>query len=178
MISGLANRAQRIRGPLFRSSDPIHMTITLFKNSDHDRFVREFADAVASVRGGTIDWNPNSDAHTQGAAVGYLASTATVSSIFVDAPCADVMAKMGAQLQVPYINLFFQEKMFWEFTLMVDGLIRIKFSVAPEEWGEVDPRRYVGTPEDLAELWSVPKARLERYMGTSKNPRFQPIIPI
>ena len=142
------------------------MIITLFKNDDHERFVRAFEDAVVSERAGTIDWkpDPNAQAREAGAFVGWLTSTGSVSSILVDEPCSDVMSKIAAKLQGPRINVFFQEKMIWEFGLICDGLLRVKFSVAPEEWGEVDPKRYVGTPADLAELWSVPIERIERYM--------------
>lgn len=140
--------------------------ITLFKNHNHKSFVRAFDSAVKSTRGGTIDWrpNPNAQARENGAFVGWATTTDSVSSIFVDAPCSDVTAGITKILKAPTIDVFFQENMFWEFSLEHEGSLRVNFSVAREEWGEINPEWEVGSAADLAELWSVPIQQVEKYM--------------
>jgi hypothetical protein len=141
------------------------MIINLFKNDNHECFIRAFRDAAAS-EGRKIELAPppKAQARDNGAVVGWCATTDTVSSIFVDAPCAGIMSKISEGLQAPCIDVFFQQHSFWEFSLRYEGLLRINFSVAPEEWGRVHPEWYVGTAEELAELWGVPVQHIERYM--------------
>jgi hypothetical protein len=142
------------------------MIISLFKMADRQRLADAFSEAVASTRRGSVDWNPNLDrtARESGATVGYFATSPAVGTISVDAACAQVFRAMREQLQVPCIDVFFQEKDFWEFALWHEGRTRVFFSVAPENWGEVDPARYFGTARDLADIWSVPVKRIENYM--------------
>ena len=142
------------------------MIITLFKADCRQRLADAFGDAVVSVRGGSVNWNPdpNQSPRENGAVVGWIANTTSVTSILVDSACYDVFTVVEDQLQVPSIHVLFQEKSFWEFQLWHEGHDRVRFSVCPEQWGEVDPASQVGTPQDLADIWSVPVERIDKYM--------------
>ncbi len=143
------------------------MEIYLFKNNDPLRILEVFEDAVQFIRKGAVDWNFPEDGQPKIGSMdttGWLTTKGGISSITVDAPCADVMTAMARNLGSPKLVVFFQEKSFWEFALYVDQAPVINFSTAAAEWGEVDPSAYFGTPQDLAEIWKVPVERIERYM--------------
>lgn len=143
------------------------MNIYLFKTKDPLALLDVFQEVVKSTRNGTVDWNfPKGGQPKLGSldSVGWLATNGWISSISVDAPCADVMAAVARNLGGPELVVFFQEKSFWEFALYVDQALVIKFSTAPAQWGDVESSAYFGTPQDLADIWEVPVERIERYM--------------
>jgi hypothetical protein len=144
--------------------------VTLFKNDNHERFLRAFNEAVRVERGEAIDWKRISEAYRERRIKqkGFFATSPTVDSIMLPEPyAAGIVSKIAKDLNVPRVDVFFQQHKLWEFALSVDGLTRIKFSVAPEAWEEPNPRWqefYVDTPRDLAEIWEVPVERIEKYM--------------
>ena len=91
---------------------------------------------------------------------------ATVGAIDPFSPLAIQISK---DCNCPMLGLMLQEKSFWEYELRSRGHTVDLFSTQPDAWDEPHGPEWKGNPSLLAELWGIPKERIEKYLTQWKK---------
>lgn len=135
------------------------MDFYLFRSGDPERFRQAFGQALENCMKQEV-YRGSFEA----AVSGILSHKDGITLVSLDKPGAGLMKELGRVLGSPRVAVLLQEKSFWELLVYLEDKCPIRFSTAPSEWGDYPPDKYYGTPQDLARIWGVPAARIERYM--------------
>lgn len=129
-------------------------------------FFQCFQEALKSKRRGVASFSKEDvlSCVSSKVVVGYFGAANGTVTLLIDAACADVMSELARLLKSPRIVVFFQEKSFWEFSLIVGNVDIVHFSTVPDYWEDSVPTRFFGSAEQVSQVWGVSAARIEKYL--------------
>lgn len=152
----------------------LRLTLRVFKGPDKEEFRRVFA-TEAERHGGGVSWDRKHAEREVDLRTTHQADVHTVFMPYLRGSADGMLCHLvGAALYAPWIEARIQEGTLWDYSLFNGAKHVDQFSTLPEYWGDEDMNldEYRGNATLLAELWSVPLERVDRYL---RNWGMQPL---
>ncbi|HWB08753.1 MAG TPA: hypothetical protein VG826_06000 [Pirellulales bacterium] len=142
------------------------LTLRSFKGPTVEVFRMALQEAVDAC-GGMIFWECRRTRPEEDLRLTHQENVHTVFLPYLNGADHLLCRLVAGRLDVPWIETRIQEGAFWDYSLY-SGLDNVdNFSCLPEYWGPgdttaMDAQR--GRPQLLADVWQVPRGRIERYL--------------
>jgi hypothetical protein len=99
----------------------------------------------------------------------FAAEKDGVAAVGAVDPFSPLAIQVSTDCDCPMLWLMFQEDSFWEYGLSNGGHSVDLFSTLPNAWDEPHGPEWKRNPRLLAELWGIPKERIEKYLTQWKK---------
>lgn len=145
-----------------------YYALRLYKGTD-TATLRKVMEETAQFFEGSIHWNPGRSASGDcDLRTSHNGETHTVYIPYQHQAETIYCHEIGGRLKLPWIELRIQDGAIWDYSLYKGDQNLDNFSVCPQycdlgvDAQSLEAQR--GNPQVLAEAWSIPVARIEKYM--------------
>lgn len=142
------------------------LRLRAFKGPDEEEFRKVFVEEVERC-GGEVHWRAAKKGPQEDLRTTHCGVVHTVYIPYLSGADTLLCRLVGAALDVPWIETRIAEGSLWEYSLY-RGVAHVdQFSTMPEYWDETDTQtveQNIGNPDLLAEVWQIPRERVERYL--------------